>query len=926
MKSALLKDTFSEIKNSFGRFVSIFAIVTIGCGFFSGIKATMPDMKDTAKSYFSDNNLADITLRSDYGVTDSDVKAIKNTDGVKGAAAGYSKDLFYSYKGKNLVLKAISFDFDGSKKGSDNLNKLILSEGRLPEKTGECVVEKKLSSPDTFKIGETLALSEPDKSKELSESLKHIEYKIVGIAYSPAYIGYERDKTNVGNGTVDSNIFISKSEFKSDYYTELYVTFDKTQNLEPFSDEYKDAVADCATSVQKVFENGVNKRFDDIKAQAQQKIDSAVADADSYEAFLNYDNNTLSALSKSLEADIAALQGKSDRTDEENSALKEKTDTKNKADMLISARNENNKVILSEMENELVTARLQIESSRQELSKMKAPTIYLSDRFDSADYASYSQDSERVDNVAKVFPVFFIVVAALVCLTTMTRMIDEKRTEIGTYKALGYSEAKIASKYLVYASLAAVTGSTVGVYIGLKTLPAIIFNAYHMLYNIPSVQTPFRWNYYILCLLCSLAVTSAAVLASLHRELKAQPSQIMRPKAPPAGKRVILERIPFIWNRLSFLSKVTVRNLLRYKKRFLMSVIGVAGCTALMLTGFGLKRSISAIAEKPFENVFIYDGAVSANTEALQSDKDISDSLSQYEEISEFLPASIESFDAEANDERQSAYVIAVDDFTKLRSFVNLTNAKNGKKLSSPDSGVIITQKLSKLLNLKVGDSISLSSGTEIAKFKIQGIAENYVMHYVFMTSECYKNGFGEEVKYNSAYINLLNDADSTALSEKLISSGDFIGISYTADTGGSFKESMGSLDAIVWVLIICAGGLAVIVLYNLANINITERVREIATIKVLGFYDGEVASYIYRENIISTLIGILLGFGAGVILHKFVIYTAEVDLVMFERELVWWAYALSALLTAVFAAAVNFVLYFKLGRVKMVESLKSVE
>lgn len=926
MKNALFKDTVREIRHSFGRFISIFAIVALGCGFFAGIKATMPDMKDTAYEYFKDNNLYDIDLKSTVGVKSEDVAAIKEADGVKGASAGYSKDVYFSYEGKNLVLRAFSFKESKTTADRDDINKLVLAEGRLPENEGECVVEKKISTPECFEIGQTLTLTDPDSDAELTDSLKHSEYKIVGIAYSPAYIGYERDKTTVGSGSVDSNIYIPESEFKSEYYTDLYVTLDSTEDLEPFSDEYRDEVDRCAKKIEAVFKECVDARLEDIKADAEADIESAVESADSYEEFLNSDDQTLTALSSQLEAKLAELEGKESLTSSEQQALKDAKETKNRADMLLSARAENDTVTLNEMSNELTTARLEIEKAKQELEAMGDAVIYRFDRFDSTDYSAYSQDSERVDNVAKVFPVFFILVAALVCLTTMTRMIDEKRTEIGTYKALGYSEPRIAAKYLAYASIAAVAGSTVGVYIGLKTLPVIIFNAYKMLYNLPSVDAKFRWNYYILCLVCSVAVTCFAVLLSLHKELKSQPSQIMRPKSPPIGRRVILERVGFIWNRLGFLSKVTVRNLLRYKKRFLMTLVGVAGCTALIMAGFGVKYSVSAIVDKQFGDVFVYDGIVSADTSVLTDEQKIEDSLEGYGEIKSFLPCAIETFDAEANDERQSAYVVSSSELSSLEDFVRLRSSDGGKKLEVSDDGVVITEKLSQLLDVSVGDTITLSRDTQTSEFKITGIAKNYAMHYVYMTPACYSEGFGSELTYNGAYINLADSADSVSLSEALIESGDYIGVSYLDDTGSNFKDSMSSMDAIVWVLIICAGGLAVIVLYNLANINITERVREIATIKVLGFYDGEVASYIYRENIISTVIGILIGFGAGVILHRFVVYTAEVDLVMFERNLTWWAFALAALLTFVFAFIVNFVLYFKLSRVKMVESLKSVE
>lgn len=919
MKSALLKDTFLEIKNSFGRFIAIFAIVMLGSGFFAGLKATMPDMIDTAAEYFEDNNLADITLRSTYGVKYDDVQSVKNAENVKGVMPGYSKDVFYSYQGKNLVLKAISYNSNPSVSDVNRLNKLVVSEGRLPEKSGECVVEKKLSSPDTFKVGEKLTLVEPDESKALSESLKNDEYEIVGIVSSPMYIGYERDKTNVGNGTVDSNIFITQEDFVSDYYTELYVTLEGSDDYEPFSDEYKSYVKENSKAATGIFEESVNERYTALLSSAKDNITESQKAADDYEAMLDSDDKTLSQMIQGLSQELKSL-------DSGSLVYKAKSEALNKASMLLEARRSNNQNVLSEMHNELVTARLQIASAKEKLSDMSEPVIVSSDRFDSSDYSSYSSDSERVDNISKVFPVFFIIVAALVCLTTMTRMVDEKRIEIGTYKALGYSSAKIAMKYLIYAFWATVLGCTVGTAIGVKLFPKIIFNAYKMLYNIPKINAPFKWDYYILCTLCALAVTLIAVMVSIKNELKQEPSQIMRPKSPPSGKRVLLEKIPFIWNRLGFLSKVTVRNLLRYKKRFLMSVIGVAGCTALVITGFGLKHSISSIIDKQFDEVFLYDAVAAVNPDNLKNEEEIEASAREYLSVDKYVLESVESFDVYANDERQSAYVVVPKTPDDFKSFVSLKSVNGKENYRLSDGTVLITNKLSQLLDVKVGDEITLSLGMEKKTAKVTGIIENYAMHYVYMSPDTYSDIFGNNAEYNTVCIKLSDNADENKLASDMISSKDYLGITFVEQTGANFTESMGSLDIIIWVLIVCAGALAIVVLYNLANINITERVREIATIKVLGFYDGEVASYIYRENIISCVLGILLGDILGVFLHKFVVSTSEVDLVMFNRELVWWAYVLGAALTILFAVLVNFVLYFKLSKIKMVESLKSVE
>lgn len=508
----------------------------------------------------------------------------------------------------------------------------------------------------------------------------------------------------------------------------------------------------------------------------------------------------------------------------------------------------------------------------------------------------------------------------------MTRMVEEQRTQIGTYKALGYSGARIAGKYLFYAATAASAGSCIGVVVGLQIFPKIIYSCYNILYNIPDIDTPFKPVYMVLCLVVSVICTCSAVLYACIKELKSQPSQLMRPKPPQNGRRVLLERVDLIWNRLDFLAKVTVRNLLRYKKRFFMTIVGVAGCTALIVTGFGLKYSIKTIAEKQFNEIFLYDGIAVLNS-ADFDEKQLEDKISSIAQVDKsMLMQSIDGI-AENESENQSVSMIVPKAPENMGDYIDLVSAENGSNLKVKSGSVIITQKLAKLLDLKTGDTITIKlSGHEEKEFKIGGVSKNYALHYIYITPDDFESVYGEKPVYNLSFIDLKKDTDENSFKEQLISNDEFYGISFKNDSSRGFLNSVDSLDAIVILLIVCAGGLAFVVLYNLANINITERVREIATIKVLGFYDGETSAYIYRENLISTIVGIIVGLAAGKILHYFVVITSEVDLVLFNRQLVWWAYVLGALLTLAFAFIVNLVLHFKLKKIDMVESLKSVE
>ncbi len=934
MKNALIKDTFREIRHSMGRFLSIFAIVALGCGFFSGIKATMPDMIQTAEVYFEENNLMDIKLVSSIGVKSSDVEAVKKADNVEGVMAGYSKDVFYFYNNQNLVLKCMSYN-DTLDDGSPNkLNKLVLTEGRFPENEGECVVEVKMSSPDTFKIGEKLTFSEPEKDKDLTETLSRDTYEIVGIVTSPLYIGYERDATTVGNGTIVSNVFLPESDFVTDYYTELYVKLSGTKDNEPFSDEYKESVEEQSASAIAAFEESVNARYNSLAASAEEKIATAEDTAQTLESLLSLDDKSLTAYLDEITAQVDEAQKTYDSAEEGSgaqllakSALLQKQRAMGITAELAEDLQNNSTDAHDKYTAELENARAEIETSKAQLSEQTEPVFYKFDRFEaSSDYSSFHGDSQKIDSIAKVFPVFFILVAGLVCLTTMTRMVEEQRIQIGTYKALGYSSGKIASKFLTYSAIASASGSCIGTAVGLQLFPFIIYECYKIMYNIPTILTPFKLSYMLICCGVSVVCTSTAVLYSCFRELKAVPGALMRPKPPHSGKRVLLENIGFIWNRLSFLSKVTLRNLFRYKKRFVMTLVGVIGCTALIVTGFGLKYSIKSIADKQFNEVFIYDGITVLNSADFEEEQ-LESALSNIDEIDRYMQAQTCDGTAEANGTSQSVTMFVLKDPENIGDFISLSNIHDENTVNVENGSVVITQKLAQMLDLKAGDEIPVTlTGEKTVSLKISAVVRNYAIHYIFISPDTYTEIYGRPPVYNVSFINLKDGIDENSFKEQLISNDEFYGLTYKTDSSRGFLNSVDSLNAIVVLLIACAGLLAIVVLYNLANINITERVREIATVKVLGFYDGETSDYICRENYISAVIGILAGFVAGKILHYFVVITAEVDIVMFNRQLVWWAYALGAVMTFAFTALVNLILHFKLKKVDMVMSLKSVE
>lgn len=922
---ALLLDPLREIKRSFGRFLSIFLIIALGCGFFTGLKATEPDMKETAADYFTSSELMDLRLRSTVGVRSQDIAAVRSAKWVKGACAGYTKDLYYNYDNRNIVVRAFSINSNVKADSENDLNRLVLTEGRMPQAKNECVVENKLSSPETFKVGESITLSAPSEDENISDSLAYDTYEIVGIVISPLYVGFQRDASNVGSGSVNSNIYLPEEDFLLDHYTDIYVSLDIEDGLDPFSDEYKNAVEDKSEPAQKAFEQSVNERCEQLKNDAQKKIDSAQSSIELSEQVLSADSSSLAQLLDEADKGQSAVQAQLDQLGENGGARAymlraQLLQIQKKAQLIGQLINDTDGTARAELTEQLQTAKAELEQSKEQLEQFGQPKILSETRFASNDYISYGDDADKINNVSKAFPLFFVLIAALVCVTAMTRMVEEQRTLIGAYKALGYTARHILFKYLFYALTAAIGGSCIGSIIGLQVFPLLIINTYRIMYNIPGAQTPFRADYMLAAAAASAILTSAAVIFTCVGELKDQPAEIMRPKPPAAGKRVLPERIPFIWNRLSFLMKVTVRNLLRYKKRFFMTLVGISGCTALIITGFGLKYSVSSIVDKQYGEIFTFSANAALNTSADSPEK----ALEEVKGIESYVCAVSKSVDAGSKDMKYNTTIISPDG--SLDGFIDMRTV-SGKKLALDDSGAVVTQKLAQLCGLEKGDDIIIKDADgEEYSVRISGVMKNFALNYIYMTPAVYEDIFGEKGTPSAAYFNTDGSVKDEDIKTALTSDERILGTAFIADSTEGFVNSIKSLDAIVLMLIVCAAFLALTVLFNLASINITERRREIATIKVLGFYDGETGAYLYRENVISAVIGILIGLELGKVLHRFVIMTVEVEAVLFNRELVWWAYLLGAALTLVFAALVNFALYFRLKKINMVESLKSVE
>ena len=587
----------------------------------------------------------------------------------------------------------------------------------------------------------------------------------------------------------------------------------------------------------------------------------------------------------------------------------------------------------ADADEKIADARQKVADGQKDLDDLEVPKWYILNRDFIQTYVEYEQDADRIKAIGDVFPAIFFLVAALICLTTMTRMVEEERTQIGTLKALGYSKLSIAAKYLCYALLASLIGSLAGLVAGQKILPPVIINAYGILYNnLPEAVAPLHAGYSISSTLLAIACTTAAAGIACYKELMSTPATLMRPAAPKSGKRVLLERVGIIWNHLSFTNKSTVRNLFRYKKRFFMTVLGIGGCMGLLLVGFGVKDSVRSIGTIQYNDLLSYHAEIVLEDKTTPEEKEeVMDAMEKDKDIKSFMAVYKTSMDIEneKEDVTKSAYVMVPENAKEFKKYADLRSRTTKEHYELSDDGIIISEKLAKLLDVKEGDTVVLKEEeTDHFEVKVSHITENYFLHYIYISPELYGKVFGETPEFVD-YLTINTSTDSAfedSMQEKYMAYDQVSEVSFITKTADRIANMLKSLDTVIYVLVIAAGLLAFVVLYNLNNINISERIRELATLKVLGFYDMEVSRYVLSENVCLTLIGCFLGIFFGKILHRFVILTAETDIMMFGRDIEIISFVYSILITLFFSAVVNFFMHFRLKKVDMVESMKSVE
>lgn len=835
MNALTLKNLLREIKRTFTKFLSIFAICALGVAFFAGIRATSPDMKEAGDRLYNTYNLSDISVISTSGLTADNIRDLESIEGIQAVRASLFVDAMArgtDEKEKNLRLYSMPIklkseyaplidlipDYGIDTSPEYEMNGVEIVSGRMPLNDTETALDYTLEGSLVKQLGDEITLTTSGGTVTL---------RVVGFIRSPMYISmFERGTSSIGNGTSDGFAYASGNAISSlgtklpvmsllnTYYTRADIVISGKEGLSAYSDEYEALV------------NEVTDRIEDY-------------------------------------------------------------------------------------------------------ASTQSGTWYIQDRSGNPGYSDYSENTDRIAAVGDVFPLIFFIVAALVCLTTMTRMVEEQRIEMGTMKALGYGGWQIAMKYAVYAMSACISGGVVGAIIGFKLFPYVIMKGYSIMYYLGKLETPYRADIAFMAIAAMAVCTAAATFSACYASLKEVPATLMRPKAPKAGRRVLLEKIPFIWKKLSFTSKVTVRNLFRYKKRFFMSVIGIAGSGALLVTAFGLNDSIFGIIEKQFGDIwqmdvqaYVYEAMPLGDMQELLGKNPAND---DFDSVMFCLDSQMECKNGGRS--QSGVHLLGVESAESMAGRVSLHNG--GTPVTLDDSGVVVTAKLAETLSIKVGDEINMRTGGEDHLMRVIGVADNYVYHYVYITAAYYETVFGKAMQYNGFMGNLkdgLTDETMDAMSTQLLSDSRMYTVRTIGSIYASVWDSLSILNYVVLVLILGSGMLTFVVMLNLTNINIGERMRELATLRVLGFYDKEMYDYIFRENNALSVIGAFVGLLFGKIMHLFVIRTCEVDMVMFVRSAKPLSYVYAFALTIVFSLIVNLLMRPKVRAIDMVESLKSAE
>ena len=843
------KNSIKSIIKSRRRFLSILIMAFLGVGFFSGLKACGPDMKEMLDNYVDNNKMYDIKIQSTLGLTDDDLKIVRKIDNVLKVFPSKEKDSLVKINNKQEVAHLIPYD---------DINIPHVVEGRLPKNNNECVIDKLYNKS---LLGKYITI---DNKK----------IKIVGYVESPLYMSTDRGTSLLGNGTVALFIYVNKDFLENDYYTSFNILVKDAKQEVTSSKKYNKLVDNVIEDINKIKKTQEEKRYESIIDEANNKIKEALELYTNNKQELDYNYNLVSSF----------------MTEEMKKEF------------------EDNYKKLEEAKNK-------IDNEKEKLDKISKGTWYIQKRKNNTGYTSIIEAIQTIDNIANMFPIIFYMVAILISLTSMTRMIEEERIEIGTLKSLGYTNLTIMSKYLLYSFLACIIGGVLGMSLGFYLLPGIVWKLYSLFYYaVPGFVCKYRLLSGIIGTLFAFICIGGATYIVANSELKEQASQLMRPKAPKNGKKILLENIPFIWKHFNFSNKVTTRNIFRYKKRSITTIIGISGCTALLVTGFGIKDSVVEIPNKQFKEIIKYDSSI-----ILSNDSEIEKIVDKIKpEI--YVESKGISGIIESKEKDFETNIVVFKNNTELNKVYDLKALKDKKKLTLDDEGIIITDKIAKSLNKKINDNIKINIDGINYKLKIKGITKNYVGHYIYMNKKYYESTIS---KYET---NMLLVKGSNAKNKEILKFDSVSSINRVSKMIKNASIMFDAMNYVVILLIIASALLDFVVLYNLANVNISERQREIATLKVLGFYDKEVDDYINKENIIFTIIGIILGMVFGIFIIDLIVASIEIDNLRIIRYIKPISFVYSALITITFSFIVNIIIHFILKKINMIESLKSIE
>ena len=824
-KKTLNKEIRRSITGSLGRFISIFSLMLLGTFAFVGLKVSGPDMRATAEEFYRQHQLADLTVTSTLGLDETDQRLINETKGLKKAEFGYFQDLVI--KGKESSLRLFS--------KPDELSTYELMSGKLPQSNSEIALDYLYDSQ--YKIGQSIDFT-PPKSED-SDLLKNHSFKIVGFVKSSEYVDKSNfGATTVGTGKLNGYGLVTKDAFDSKVYMIARLSYKNLQNISIFDDKYDNRLKREQKALENTFKNQPEKRLAALKVDPEKQIIEAKSQISHEESQLKQQEKQLIAQKNQIGENASAQ------------VIEQINGAKNQIDA---------------GKEKIASAKAELAKKEAALNQLEEPTYQINNRKEgNPGYKTFLEDSTRIDSLSNIFPVVLFAIALLVSLTTMTRFVEEERGNLGLLKALGYSNREIRKKFMVYGLVSSGLGALVGTIIGHTFLPLAVFNAYTASSTFSNLRLTFSPLWTIVAFAIAIACSLLPAYWVVRKELKEVPASLFLAKVPKAGSRILLEKMDFIWKRMSFTYKVTARNLFRYKKRMLMTIFGVAGCTALLVMGFGIRDSISGLASKQFGQILHYDMIAIEKNKVSDKEKEAINKKLNSSEIENYLPIAFENLTKEASGklEKQEVSLIATNQSDDLSKYVSLESRKNNQKIVLNDSGAVISEKFAELLGLKVGDSLTLKDDeNKPVRIKVSAITEMYMGHYIFMNQSVYQKVFKKDSMTNGQLIKLKNDSVNNIqkMSAQLMQEDGIQAISQNSDLKKVIESFMYGINSVMIVLITCAILLAIVVIYNLTNINVSERIRELATIKVLGFYDREVTLYIYRETILLSFLGILV-------------------------------------------------------------------